>query len=249
MYLKCRVSEMENGRSRGSRRTVVAFVLVIVLVAGVIGAVYYGTSRTTSTSSTSGSSSTTSSSQSGVTVLVFGIVGTSGNGTYPTALNFTSLRTHAQFVAHVSSNHFSISLPNDDTYNVTMSWGGNYTWQQGMVSAGTFTVNMTGTSNLGESYNIVLPTPNSLVTVSGVFQWGMVTSQPTTIRFTATDGENFTAPVAPGNSFSLRLPNMMNYQVYVETQNSTGYQDWYSEHTLDVRASVDVVGLVVTVGF
>ena len=242
--------------SAASRRWAIVAVIIVILVVGIAGTLYFRapeSTTTTSSSSTSTTSTTTSSSTttppSGVMVLVFGIVGTTGNGTHPISMDFTSMTTSAAYIAPVSSGHFSIQLPNQDTYNVTMVWGGNYTWQQGEAAAGTFTINMSGSSNLGESYNIVLPTPDSVVRVSGSVAWQVVTSTPTLIRFIASDGENFTATLSSdgGHTFTLPLPNMMDYKVYILSQNSTGYQEWYSAHNMAILAGVNVVGLQVKI--
>jgi len=162
-------------------------------------------------------------------------------------MNFTSLRTSTNFVALVSSGQFSIQLPNHDTYNVTTGWGGSYAWQRGQVTAGTVSLNMSSGSNMAQSDNLNLPTPDSVVTVNGTIPWQVVASHPVNVRFTASDGENFTAGISSDDTFSLHLPNMMDYQVNIQSQNSTGYQEWYFAHTLQVTAGVNVLGLLVRI--
>lgn len=180
-------------------------------------------------------------------VRVFGLVSTTGAGTHPVSMNFTSLRTSTTFVALVSSGQFSIQLPNQDTYNITMEWDGNYTWQRGQASAGSVSLNMPAGSNMAQSDNLNLPTPDSIVTINGTMPWQVVASHPVNVRFTASDGENFTARVSADDTFSLPLPNMMDYQVNIQSQNSTGYQEWYYAHTLQVTAGVNVLGLFVRI--
>lgn len=226
-----------SGSVAESNGLVVLALVLLLLVVGLIGILYPGPTR---------ASTSTSVAQAG-NATVFGLVSTTGAGTHPVSMNFTSLRTSTAFVAIVSSGHFSIELPNQDVYNVTMEWEGNYTWQRGQVTAGTVSLNFSAGSNMAQSYNLNLPTPDSAVAVNGTIPWQVVTSHPVSVRFTATDGENFTAPVSPDDAFSLRLPNMMDYQVNIQAQNSTGYQEWYYAHTLRIAAGVNVVGLLVRV--
>ena len=181
------------------------------------------------------------------TVSVFGLVGTTGAGTVPQEVVFVSVRTSTAYAANVSAGHFSVDLPNPAAYNVTLRWQGNYSWQAGEVFAGTLSLNKSAGSNPGESYNLVLPSPETVVMVSGTIPWQVVTSAPVQIRFTAGDGENFTAPVTDGNAFALKLPNLMTYEVYVQSRNSTGYTDWFYAHTLEVEAGVNVLGLTVRI--
>ena len=121
-------------------------------------------------------------------------------------MNFTSLRTSTTFVALVSSGQFSIQLPNQDTYNVTMEWDGNYTWQRGQVSAGAVSLSMSAGSNMAQSDNLNLPTPDSVVTINGTIPWQVVASHPVNVRFTASDGENFTAGVSADDTFLVSFP-------------------------------------------
>jgi hypothetical protein len=131
------LSPSSQGRSTIGIGSASVLLLVIIVLALAIGVTVYigglgNTASTTSITSTS-SSSSPSSSQTGQLVSVFGIVGTTGAGTHPVSLNFTSEKTSTTYVAQVSSSlssgHFSVQLPNQDTYKVTVDWAGNFTWQ------------------------------------------------------------------------------------------------------------------------
>lgn len=236
----------KDNRSPGGERYAAVAISALLLLAVAMAVVFYiGQSGTTS-STTSTTSSSTAQAES---VSVFGLVSTTGAGTHPLSMVFTSLTTHGTFSASVSSGRFSTQLPNHDTYNVTMNWAGNFTWQHGQAASGTLSLNMSAGSNMAQSYNQVLPTPDSIVAVNGTIPWQAVTSSPVGIRFTATDGENFTTAVSANHTFSLRLPNVMNYEVYIQSRNSTGNEDWYYAHTLGVSAGVNVIGLEVRISY
>ena len=178
------------------------------------------------------------------TVRVFGLVSSLGSGTHPTEMAFTDSETGQVATAAVTDGGYSIQLPNHRTYNATMSWGGNYTWQTGSVDLGGLSVDMSEGSMMAQSYNVVQGTPDSMVMVSGSIAWQMVTAEPTTIKFTASDGETFQANVAQRH-FSVALPNMMTYDVQVQATNSTGYSDWFYFHPLTVYAVTNVVAITV----
>ncbi len=211
----------------------------VLLLSGLVIAVYVTGSITSSSSTTGGTT------LSGVTV--FGFVRTTGEGTHPISLVFVSPRTSTPFEAQVSNGRFSVELPNQETYNVTATWAGNYTWQHGETAVGQLPINMSAGSKGAQSYDVVEQTPDSVVGVAGTLAWQIVTSSPANIRFTASDGENFTTTISADKTFSIRLPNLMNYEVYVQSKNATGYGDWYYMHQLEVRAGVRVVGLEVNI--
>jgi hypothetical protein len=182
-------------------------------------------------------------------VTVFGLVGTTGAGTVPDTVSFTSARSSVTYSAEVTSGSFTTKLPNYDSYNITVSWVGNYTGQRGVVSGGTVEVAVAAGSNSGISHNIVLQTPASMVTVGGSLHWQAVTSTPVAITFTAPDGSTFTASVAADRTFTLRLPNLMVFDVSITAKDSAGQQDSYYAHTFYVSAGVNVVGLLVDLDY
>jgi hypothetical protein len=78
-------------------------------------------------------------------VLVSGTVTTTGTGTSPQMVTFTSMRNGKTYVANANGGSYSISLPNGDSYSVTITWkflgitGGN-------ADAGTLNLDTTETS-------------------------------------------------------------------------------------------------------
>ena len=200
-----------------------------------------------------GAPSTTSSSSlvTPASVSVFGFVTTSGIGTHPTSIVFTSEEDGKTIVAQVSwpgGGHFSADLPNQEKYNVGVRWVGNYSWQSGLTSQGELSVNMSAGSQPGQSFSSVALTPDTVIRVGGAVPWNISSSIPISIRFTASDGQNFTAPVTDQKAFSIRLPNLMTYEVNIESQNTTGYTEWWYAHSTDVSAGINVVGLTVRIG-
>jgi flagellin-like protein len=181
------------------------------------------------------------------TVRVFGLVSTMGTGTRPMDLVFTDAQSGAATTAPISDGRYSVQLPNHKAYNVSLRWGGNYSWQVGSVDMDEMMVDMQEGSMMSQSYNVVQPTPDSEVWVNGTLLWQMVTSSPTAIKFTASGGQTFEASVV-GRAFSIELPNMMTYEVNVGATNATGYTEWYYFHQLDVSAGINVVGLTVKLG-
>lgn len=222
-----------------SKVFVVGLLVAIVVSAAVIAVLYGALGGTTSSSSST-------SAEPGY-VNVFGLVSTLGTGTHPTSMVFGSAGSHQKFEAPVSGGRFSVDVPNHDVYNVTMRWSGNYSWQAGETAGDKLTVNMSAGSHAAMSYNVVKPTPESVLVVDGTVAWQMVTSNPVAVRFTAADGTNITATVTAGRTFSLRLPNMMNYSVDIQSGNATARGEWYYAHQLEVRAGVNVIGIMVRI--
>lgn len=189
-------------------------------------------------------SSTTTTSKP--TVNVFGLVSTLGSGTKATGVFFTDVSSGQVYYAPVESNHYTVNLPNEETYSIVTKWVGNYYWQTGEVDSGTFSVNMSSGSSMRQSCNIVELTPNSNVTIMGsLSSWQMITSQPVSVKFTSLDGYMFVTNVSSDRTFTLVLPNFMTYEVNIGAQNSTGYTEWYYAHDLKVDAGVRITGLLV----
>lgn len=216
-------------------RIVLALVVVVIVVSGTAVWVALPTGSSSSTQSTSS------------TVQVFGLVSVTGAGTHPTYILFTNAQTGQPTQAPVVAGHYSVQLPNHMTYNVSLGWSGNYTGQAGREPMGQLSVDMAEGSMMAQSYNVVQQTPASMVWVNGTIAWGMITASPSAIRFTASDGENFTAAVQ-GRAFAVRLPNMMTFEINVESRNSTGYTEWFYFHQLEVNAGLNVVGITVHLG-
>lgn len=225
-------------RSRSSvalSRSVIAFSLAIVLVlSGLALAFFVGNS------SPINSSTTTSQPLGNVTV--FGLASTVGQGTHMVALVFTNNRTGANLTALVSSGSFSVSLPNGAVYDVVAKWAGNYSWQSGADDRGAVTVNMSTGSMRAMSYNLQLETPPTIVAVHGTILWTLPSAHPISVVYTSSDGESFQAQVQNA-TFSMRLPNMMDYQVKVFWQYADGTTDYLFAANQTVNEGTGVVGL------
>ena len=191
--------------------------------------------------------SITSSTSQITNVTVFGLVSTTGIGTHPTSMSFRNLDDGQLFVAPVDGNHFSIGLPNHETYNTSLRWAGNYTWQSGEIPTGQLLINMSQGSSMAQSYNLVETTPNSVVSVDGSIAWQVVTAAPSSVKLTSADNQVFTANVAQNKSFSIMLPNMMTYEVEIGTSNATGATEWYYAHELTVSVGNRVTGITVDI--
>ena len=177
---------------------------------------------------------------------VFGLVSTTGAGTHPTSMAFVNTTGGGIFTAQLVGNHYSIALPNHVTYNVSLRWAGNYTWQSGEIEIGQLPINMSSGSSMTQSYNVVEDTPNSVLTVSGSISWQIVSSFPGSVKFTAGDGEVFVGNVTQNKTFSVILPNIMTYQVEIGTiTNATGMTEWYYAHELTIDTGTRITGLIV----
>jgi hypothetical protein len=91
---------------------------------------------------------------------------------------------------------------------------------------------------------VVESTPDSIIAVQGSVTWQIITSSPVAIRFASNGGENFTARISADRTFSVRVPNMMNYEVYIQSQAG----EWYYAHQPEVSAGLNVVGITVKIG-
>jgi len=187
-------------------------------------------------------SQTTPNLTSPGTVRLFGLVSTVGQGTSMVALNFIDIKTGTIFTAPVTKGSFSIDLPNGATYDVVARWEGNYSWQTGTIDRGDLTVNMSAGSMGAMSYNLQAETPPTVVAVHGTITWSLSSAQPTSIVYTASDGETFAAAVQ-NSTFSTRLPNLMDYQVKVYWQYTDGTTDYLFAPNQTVNESTGVVGL------
>jgi hypothetical protein len=210
--------------------------LAILLVVASLGAVVYLGNQGHAGSQTSSTLSTPAM------VNVFGLVSTVGQGTHMVALSFKDTKTGTNFTAPASNGRFSINLPNAAVYDVVARWAGNYSWQAGAVDRGDLTVNMSAGSMGAMSYNLQVETPSTIVAVHGTITWSLPSAQPTSVMYTAADGETFTAAVQ-NSTFSTRLPNLMDYQVKVFWQYSDGTTDYLFATNQTVNESIGVVGL------
>ncbi len=227
-------------------RGLVIGVVIVLLVAASLGVVLY-LDVPGHTGSNTTSTLATSTSATPVTVNVFGLVSTVGQGTHVVSLAFTDTTTGANFTAAASDGKFSIDLPNGAVYDVVARWAGNYSWQAGADDRGDLTVNMSAGSMEAMSYNLQPETPPTIVAVHGTILWTLSAAYPVKIVYTASDGESFTA-VVQNATFSTRLPNMMDYHVKVFWQYQDGTVDYLFASNQTINEGLGVTGVDLAVG-
>jgi hypothetical protein len=144
----------------------------------------------------------------------------SGTGTRPTNMTFTYDNTTSSFTTSLAGTHYSISIPNEATYSVSVGWIGEYVWQTGNVSAGDYTLNqLTGTS-ASKNWNVQIP--DTEITISGTVLTSGSGTQATQILFSGVSG-NFTAIVINGR-YSIVLPNTVRYEATIHWSGSYSWQ-------------------------
>ena len=142
------------------------------------------------------------------TVEVLGNIATTGTGTYATQVAFAS--THGVYNQTVSQGEYVVSIPNDDNYNVSARWNGEYVWQTGSSIVGT--LNLTTTSIVTSNWS--LQTPNSMVTLSGNLTASGIGTRPTNMTFVHGNVSSYTTSIV-GTHYSISLPNEATYSVSV----------------------------------
>lgn len=92
---------------KGISSIVLAIVVIAIIVVGVVVYVALTTSSTPAKPKE---------------VALSGTVTTTGTGTSPEKITFTSEKNGNTYVANANGGTYSISLPNEDTYKVTITW-------------------------------------------------------------------------------------------------------------------------------
>ena len=226
-------------------KALVAGLLTILLVVVALGAGLY--LDISGQAGSQGSSLTSSSLPTPATVNVFGLVSTVGQGTHLVALAFTDTVSGVNVTAPVSNGKFSIDLPNGAVYDVVVRWAGNYSWQAGEIDRGDLTVNMSAGSMGAMSYNLQVETPPTVLAVHGTVSQTLPSAYPIKVLYTASHGESFEA-IVQNATFSMRLPNMMDYQVKVFWQYTDGTTDYYFATNQTVHEGIGVTGVDLVVG-
>jgi len=209
--------------------TVVALVFALVLVAaatlflagalggtGTVGSTQPGQHSSTTPSQTTSTQSTPTGPSTNVQLS--GTVTTSGLGTTPTRIAFTG--APGTFNATISGGRYHLTVPGPATYGVYVQWTGSFSFQGGTVYTQLFKVEQS--SNL-TTHDIGVPTPNSVVQVSGKVNLTGNRTQATTTTFTNAYGQQLTARVSSGG-FSITLPNFANYTVQVSWSGAYAWQ-------------------------
>ncbi|MHB8702290.1 MAG: hypothetical protein ACYC7D_14905 [Nitrososphaerales archaeon] len=154
-------------------------------------------------------------------ILVSGKVNTTGSGSSANALTFSGNKGSIMNVV-ASDGEYSVTLPNSETYDVSVGWSGSYSWQRGSIAMSLSLYEGLGITSLVSNFENV-PTPNSNVVVSG--------SVSTTGTGTSFTGITFYSPIAGSYStasygsldYYVTLPNLANYTVGV---NWSGQYSW-----------------------
>ncbi len=150
------------------------------------------------------------------TVEVLGNIMTTGTGTYVTQISFASV--HGVYNQTVSQGEYVVSIPNDENYNVSAMWNGEYAWQTGSSIAGT--LDLTTASIVTSNWN--LQTPNSMITLSGNLTASGIGTRPTNMTFDHGNASRYSTNIA-GTHYSISLPNEATYSVSV---GWAGEYDW-----------------------
>jgi len=157
-------------------------------------------------------------------VEVYGNVLTTGAGTQAAHISFESAQ--GVYNQTVVEGEYAISIPNDDSYNVSVAWTGEYSWQSGSGIAGNLNLN----SNSSVVANWNLRTPNSMITLSGNLTASGIGTRPTSMNFTYGNSTLSFGTSLSGTSYSISLPNEATYSVRV------GWTGEYSWQTGNVSA-------------
>lgn len=169
------------------------------------------TSTVTNTATTTGSSQTSTSVSSGSTqnspsvVDVSGLVSTTGIATEGSSITFSDATS--TYSSDITNGAFSIALPNDESYGVSVSWKGEYVWQFGAVREQLQLFQ----NRPFLTINWRLQTPDSEVNMSGNLSPTGLDTQATQIFFSGVHG-SYIGTVASGK-YSLLLPNQASYAV------------------------------------
>lgn len=152
-------------------------------------------------------------------VTVTGSVSTTGEGTYPTNLVFTSSNTGYTY-ASVSNRLYQISLPNGVNYSVEVAWHGAYAWQSGVdlwQGGKLVTVNASAGETGPMTEDFALPTPDSNATVTGFVHTTGVDTFPASVTFAGRGGSYVFSVVGPDITvyYNLTLPNIDSYNVTI----------------------------------
>lgn len=165
-------------------------------------------------------------------IAVSGNLTASGIGTRPTDMIFSIANTTASFNTSLNGTHYSISLPNEATYLVSVGWSGAYAWQSGNVSAGDYSLNLLTGASASKNWNVQIP--DTEVTISGAITTSGSGTQATQILFSGVSG-NFTAIVS-GGLYSITLPNTVKYDATIRWSGSYSWQNGSVTYQLPVFA-------------
>ncbi|MDG6922508.1 MAG: hypothetical protein JRN67_04350, partial [Nitrososphaerota archaeon] len=165
-------------------------------------------------------------------ITVSGNLTASGIGTHPTTMMFSLGNTTTKLSTSLSGTFYSISLPNQATYSVSVGWAGSYSWQSGNVSAGDYVLSLLAGASASKNWNVQIP--DTEVTVSGVVTTSGSGTQASEILFSGVSG-NFTA-IVRGGAYSITLPNTVQYEATIIWSGSYSWQEGSVTYQLPVFA-------------
>lgn len=155
-------------------------------------------------------------------ILVSGDLSTTGTGTSVSALRFQGNHGASYYVG-VSNSKYSIGLPNDQTYNVSVSWRGSYAFQSGNIESSLVLSEGPSVTSLQADY-LNLQTPNSLITVSGSVSTTGSGTSATAVTFSSPIAGSYSIQVTGSGHYSISLPNLANYSAIVAWAGQYSWQ-------------------------
>jgi hypothetical protein len=199
-----------------------------------------------------------------------GSVSTTGDGTYPVEVLFTSSST-GNVYASLSNGQYRASLPNGVNYSLEVAWHGAFSWQSGSdlwQGGKLITVNEPAGQSTPTIEDFVLPTPNSNAVVTGFVTATGAGTYPSFIRYSGRAGNYSSQLSSSVNNYTMTLPNFDTYNVtagwastkyfwqvgtlqftHVVVDVGVGAQTDVANYTLDTpEATVGVFGFITTVG-
>jgi len=120
------------GEKKGTKRNIVAIAIGVIVIVIVAGVALYFIFNTVGIGKPKD-------------VLVVGFVTTARSATTPETITFTSLRNGETYVASATGGTYAITLPNGDSYSVTITWE-SHGVTGGTANAGTLNLDTTQSS-------------------------------------------------------------------------------------------------------
>jgi hypothetical protein len=156
-----------------------------------------------------------------------GSLSTTGDGTYPVEILFTSSST-GNVYASLSNDQYRASLPNGVNYSVEVAWHGQYSWQLGSdtwLAGKEIPVSQGPGAGPSLTRSFDLPTPDSNATVTGFVRTTGASTFPTLVTFAGRGGSYVFSITDLGSteSYNLTLPNIDTYNVTVAWK---GIEPW-----------------------
>jgi hypothetical protein len=229
--------------SSSSKRNTVAVVVVVVILLVVAVAVVISFTPLSGGNVGGGEGSevtdtTTSQLTTPAYIVLSGSISLSGQGTYATTITFAS--SGNTYTATVSGGQFSKQLPNPATYTVTVNWQGEYSWQHGTLNEGTYQASQGAGGSGFDSIQVTDETPNSVVSLVGNVQTNGAGTQPISIKFVNSDGQEFPGTVTAGTYSITGVPNLINYTVTIYWTGYFSSSGTCNAGTLPLQAGVGV---------